>query len=289
MPSKRQVKATCLILFSVAMLAVLLTDDRTVRRANAFAEGPNAGVTGAPGETTCAVDGCHGGRANVGPGQLMIMAPASYQPGKTYEITVKHMTTDSTRQRWGFQLTALNQNAGRAGDLLSGGGVTQVLEGGPDGNRQYIEHNFLGTFQGQRFEASWTFNWVAPSTDVGPVTMYTAGNQANNNGNETGDQIYSTTATIASTPVFTEPPVIDTASVAGKKLLVGGRNFPPDILLFMDGERVRKTFNDEENPSTLVVARKAGKLIAPGQTVMLKLVVPNGPESNVFSFTRPLE
>jgi len=289
MPSKRQVKATLLILSSVVLLAVLLTGDRTVRRANAFAEGPNAGVTGAPGETTCAVDGCHGGRANVGPGQFMIMAPASYQPGKTYEITVKHMTTDSTRQRWGFQLTSLNQNAGRAGDLLSGGGVTQVLEGGPDGNRQYIEHNFLGTFQGQRFEASWTFNWVAPSTDVGLVTMYAAGNQANNNGNETGDQIYSTTAAIASTPVFSEPPVIDTATVAGKKLFVGGRNFPADILLFMDGERVRKTFNDEENPSTLVVARKAGKLIAPGQTVMLKLVVPDGPESNVFSFTRPLE
>jgi hypothetical protein len=289
MTVKSQVKTTCLILFSVALLAVLLTGDRTIRTANAFSEGPNAGVTGAPGETTCAVVGCHGGVENTGPGQILILAPTSYEPGKTYEITVKHMTSDSTRQRWGFQLTALNGNAGRAGDLQGGGGVTQVLEGGPDGNRQYIEHNFLGTFQGLRFEASWTFNWVAPSSDVGPVTMYAAGNEANNNGNETGDQIYSTTATIAPAVVLTGPPAIDNATVSGKRLILGGTNFGDGVTLFMDGERVRKVFNDEENPRTVIVARKAGKLIAPGQTVMLKIVNPSGAESNVFSYTRPAE
>ena len=57
----------------------------------------------------------------------------------------------------------------------------------------------------------------------------------------------------------------------------------------MDGDRVKKVFNDEENPTTVVVARKGGKLIAPGQTVLLKIVNPGGIESEGFPYTRPEE
>lgn len=288
MPRKDRVKVACIIFFLVALLSALLAGDRTVRTAQAFSVGPNAGVTGAPGELTCAVAGCHGGAPNTGPGQLLILAPSVYEPAKTYEITVKHMTTDTTRRRWGFQLTALDGTGNRAGDLQKSDALTQVLEGGPGGNRQYIEHSFLGTFQGLTLLANWTFNWVAPTSDVGRVTFYAAGNQANNDGTENGDQIYATSITASAAGAPTGRPAVFGAAVNGKKLLVMGENFGLGADLLMDDVRVKKTGNDEDNPNILMVARKAGKTIEPGQTVRLQVRNPDGTLSNEFSFTRPL-
>jgi len=288
MPRKDRIKVACLIFFLVALLSALLTGNRTVRTAQAFAVGPNAGVSGAPGELTCAVSDCHGGQPNTGSGQLLILAPSVYEPAKTYEITVKHMTTDNSRRRWGFQLTTLDQTNNKAGELQNSGSLTQVLPGGPGGNRQYIEHSFLGTFQGQGFQASWIFNWTAPSSDVGPVVFYAAGNQANNDGNNTGDQIYTANATVGSSGAVTGSPVIDSAAVSGKSLFVMGENFGLGAVLLMDGARQKKTFNDEATPNTLMVARKAGKNIQRGQTVVLQVRNPDGTLSNEFQFTRPL-
>lgn len=288
MPRKKIIKVACLSIFVIALLITLLTGSRTIKPVQAFAEGPNAGVTGAPGELTCAVAGCHEGQPNTGKGQLLITAPSAYEPGKVYEITVKHMTTDKSRRRWGFQLTVLDQTNNKAGDLQSSGSLTQVIPGGPGGNRQYIEHGFLGTFQGQQFQASWTFNWTAPDTDIGPVIFYSAGNEANNDGSNTGDQIYTTNTTVSAGVTVTGPPVIDSADISGKMLLVMGSNFGSGAALLMDGAKQKKTFNDEVTPSTLLVARKAGKNIARGQTVVLQVRNPDGTLSNEFSFTRPL-
>lgn len=92
-------------------------------------------------------------------------------------------------------------------------------------------------------------------------------------------------------------PMITSAMVQGKQLLVSGQNFGNGASLFMcdicaapatDGDRVKKTFNDETTPATLMVARKAGKTIAPGQSVNLQVKNPDGTLSNAFTFTRPL-
>ncbi len=288
MPRKDRVKVACIAFFLVTLLSAVLTGNRTVSTARAFAEGPNPGHTGAPFELTCAVVGCHGGEPNTGPGQLQITAPASYEPGNTYQITVKHMTTDTTRRRWGFQLTALDGTTNRAGNFQNSSGITQVLEGGPGGNRQYIEHSFIGTFQGQTLLASWTFSWVAPASDAGPVTFYAAGNQANNDGTESGDQIYTTSITASASGASTGAPAILEVAIRGKSLLVMGENFGLGADLLMDGVRQKKTSNDEDNPNTLIVARKGGKAIEPGQTVRLQVRNPDGTLSNEFSFTRPL-
>src|SRR5215475_5838281 len=74
---------------------------------------------------------------------------------------------------------------------------------GPASARQYIEHTASGTFIGQKNGASWTFNWTAPPIDVGTVVFYAAGNQANNDGNTSGDFIYKTF--VASAPASTTP------------------------------------------------------------------------------------
>ena len=130
---------------------------------------------------------------DAGSGQISINVPATYVPGQTYQVSVTSTNSDPTRLRWGFQLTALDTSDEKAGKLQNINVLTQVLNtGGPGDNRQYIEHSSSGTFIDQQGGASWTFNWTAPSTDVGPVTFYAAGNHANNDGNTSGDFIYFT-------------------------------------------------------------------------------------------------
>ncbi len=70
----------------------------------------------------------------------------------------------------------------------------------------YVKHRFQGTDS-----KSWSFNWVAPSTDVGTITIYAAGNQANNNGSNSGDTIHTKSLARVAAPTNTDP-VISTTS-----------------------------------------------------------------------------
>ncbi|MEW6207455.1 MAG: choice-of-anchor V domain-containing protein [Acidobacteriota bacterium] len=284
MLKRDRAKIIAIGLFLAAMVAALFTDSPAIETAHGFSSGPPAGRTGAPGELTCATADCHQGSLNGGPGQFAIIAPSVYEPGETYQITVRHTTTDSSRRRWGFQLTALTTSNNKAGDLDNTNNLTVVLDDdGPGFNRQYIEHTLNGTFAGQTSQASWTFEWTAPDTDVGPVILYAAGNQANNNGSNTGDQIYT-----VMDAVLSGPPVITSAEVSRKKLIVTGRNFDIGAELRLNDSRQKKTSNDSNNLTSALIAKKSGKKIERGQTVSLQVVNPDGTRSEVFLFTRPL-
>ncbi|HWN99416.1 MAG TPA: choice-of-anchor V domain-containing protein [Blastocatellia bacterium] len=92
-------------------------------------------------------------------------------------------------------------------------------------------------------------------------------------------------------------PTILNAAVSGKKLLVSGLDFGDGAALYMcsddctepatQGNKVKKVTNDEEMPATLLRAKKAGKDIAHGSTVILQVKNPDGALSDPFSFTRP--
>jgi (2Fe-2S) ferredoxin len=181
-------KLACLLAFGIFALMMFSFGKPFTVTGLASISGPPASRTGAPGEQTCT--DCH--NAQTGVGHLAIVAPPTYRPGITYQVQVRHTTTDSTRKRWGFELTALASNV-RAGTFANLGTLTRIVSGN---NRSYIEHTSTGTFQNQTGGATWTFNWTAPATNVGPVTMYAAGLQANNNGSESGDQTYTATAVI---------------------------------------------------------------------------------------------
>src|SRR6185436_16808076 len=192
----RFLKARLIILPSllVAVVGFLLSHNSGTQPVQAFSAGPPAGYTGAPGEEPEACAECHV-PPDAGTGHISITAPQTYVPGQTYQITVTHTNSDPTRLRWGFELTALDTSDEKAGELQNiNPQLTQIIQGGPGGNRQYIEHTAGGTFINQTGGASWTFNWTAPPTDVGVVTFYAAGNQANNDGNTSGDFIYFTFA-----------------------------------------------------------------------------------------------
>ncbi|HKR60144.1 MAG TPA: choice-of-anchor V domain-containing protein, partial [Pyrinomonadaceae bacterium] len=184
-----------LILLLAAIAAFLVTETALNPTVGAFSAGPPPGYTRAPGEEPEACAECHVSSGNTGAGQISITVPPTYVPGQTYQITVTHTNSDPTRLRWGFELTALDTSDEKAGELQNiNPQLTQIIQGGPGGNRQYIEHTAGGTFINQTGGASWTFNWTAPPTDVGVVTFYAAGNQANNDGNTSGDFIYFTFA-----------------------------------------------------------------------------------------------
>jgi uncharacterized repeat protein (TIGR01451 family) len=204
-----------------ACLGLFLSTNRTTQPVHAFSAGPPAGYTGAPGEEPEACAECHV-PPDAGTGTISVTAPQTYVPGQTYPITVTHSNPDPTRQRWGFQLTVLDTSDQKAGELQNTSGLTQVLNNqGPGSARQYIEHTASGTFVGQSNGASWTFNWTAPAEDVGPVTFYTAGNQANNDGNTSGDFIYRTF--VASAPASSTPDFAIDVSPTTRNVVPGGQ------------------------------------------------------------------
>lgn len=153
-------------------------------------DGAPTGTSGAPGEVTCT--DCH--NQNTRTGQYQMVLPSSYVPGQTYQIAIQHTTADASRRIWGFQLTALRSGNTPAGTFANTTGFTQLDSGG---GRNYVNQTEPGTFDGMTGGASWTFNWTAPSTDVGPVTFYSSGLQGNSANGEDGDQTYAISQTIS--------------------------------------------------------------------------------------------
>lgn len=186
---------------------VVATSDRSATLVDAKANGSRTARSGAPGEQDCT--DCH--TQNTGPGQIQITAPASYTAGQTVQIVVTQSTTDPTRRSWGFQLTALDMATNsKAGTLLATTTKTEVVN---SATRQYMNQTGSGSFTGQANGATWTFNWTAPAASVGPVRFYVAGLQADNSGDEDGDQTYLTNVTSqpagltpTPTPVSPAPP-----------------------------------------------------------------------------------
>jgi len=162
----------------------------------AFSSGPLPGFTGAPGEGHCTE--CHdsfGEETNQGNGFVAIDGPARYEAGERLTVTVS--VGQPGAQRWGFQITALTTDTDEpAGQFVITDPLhTQLIQG--ESGRWYVEHTEAGSFAGQAEGATWTFDWVAPETDVGPVIFYAAGNAANNDGMRLGDWIYTTIASVS--------------------------------------------------------------------------------------------
>ena len=161
----------------------------------AYSSGPNDGLTGSPGEGTCTQ--CHLGNAlNSTGGSLMLTVPENYLPGEVYDIVVN--LSRSGQSRWGFEMTALNSNGTRSGTFATADGNTQLSEAN---SKQYIKQTSDGSAQGTRDTNSWTFKWTAPTTNIGPITFYAAGNAANGDFGTAGDYIYTQKAT-SEVPVY---------------------------------------------------------------------------------------
>src|SRR5689334_19270125 len=167
-----------------------------------FSTGPPPGRTGAgtDGSTNCTA--CHRtfAPANSDPRGSVRIDVASYVPGvkQTISVTVSHPEA----ARWGFELTArvANDESRSAGELSPTNIVRVICEDGSargslapcqPGQHSFVQHmDAPRTQPGAGF--TFTFDWTPPSTDVGDIVFYAAGNAANGDGTNNGDRIYTT-------------------------------------------------------------------------------------------------
>lgn len=145
----RSVVQTLLILTAIMLPVVLM----------AYSSNPPTGLTGAPGEGTCA--GCHS-PATAGSG-VTVTFPGSvltYTPGGP----AVPLTVAVSGANGGFELSARVQNDNSQAGTLAAGTASAVSI---SGSIQYI-------YQTSRAN-SWTFNWTPPATNVGNVVIYVNG------------------------------------------------------------------------------------------------------------------
>jgi uncharacterized protein (TIGR03437 family) len=212
----------------------------------AYGAGPSVGKAGVPGESTCMEAGCHLGTGlNTGGGSVRVTFPGgmTYTPGLKQHLVVT--IADATARAWGFQLTArLSTNPrGMAGSFTSTDRFTAVVCGatptdpgeifldfGPNQNcpvnrpLAYMEHTIAGSSRERPLSQTYEFDWTPPSTNVGNIVIYVAGNAANNNQNESGDKIYTASYTLTPAPPASAPAISVTAGV------VNGASFAPGVV-----------------------------------------------------------
>lgn len=199
----KRLKIVVVLVFTFGSVVVFLGDKRAVNVVSSFSSGPPAGFTGAPDENSCTA--CHSGDKGMGTFTILSV-PQTYTPGQTYQLQVRHVTSNQTRLRWGFEMTAITGAGSGAGIFANLSNTTQVLS---ENGRSYVVQTLIGSAAGQPNGVTWTFTWIAPATNVGPVMFYAAGNQANNDGTSDGDEIYlaqAATQPSGATPTPTATP-----------------------------------------------------------------------------------
>jgi hypothetical protein len=161
-----------------------------------FKTGPPPGHTGGFGEPTCRA--CHSDAGLNEPGGDLTIAgaPASYEPGRTYDLEV--VLRRAGMLRAGFQLSARFTEGTTAGVLAPGDERSVVIRDTVSRVR-YIEHNLVGSaLVGDA--GRWMVRWTAPGSARGVVVFNTAGNAANDDDSPLGDFIYTGALRVAPAP-----------------------------------------------------------------------------------------
>ncbi len=232
--------------------------------------GPDAGYTNVPSENgNCTAAGCHAGTANssANKGSVSVTFPngLTYTPGVKQHLKVT--IADPVQKAWGFQLTARTSTPSTMAGAFSPTDVNTLimcaqpnlfveqpvcLSGADKGTPgtcqamstpacpsgyplQYIEHSSAGYYstRGQTASATYEFDWTPPSSNVGNVTIYLAGNAANGDLTVNGDHIYTTTYTLTPSAANPNGPTITSVQngasfqdgvVAGSWLTIKGTN-----------------------------------------------------------------
>lgn len=163
---------SCIAVFTTSLL--LMSND----------DGPRVGSSGSPLENGQNCTQCHDGTVNSGSGSLTISGPEEYEPGEVYTIDVE--VSDASSSKFGFQAIAVD-----ASNMASGSFTTSPgLETQSDEGNTYIQQSSSST------TGSFSFDWTAPSNDVGTITFYAAGNAADGDRRDDGDNIYTNTLEI---------------------------------------------------------------------------------------------
>ncbi len=143
-----------------------------------YSGGAPNGYTGSPGDgNNCTACHSFSGTAPTPTITLTGFPSNTYQPGQTYNLHLE--VTGVSNPKTGFQVTIENSSNAKMGGLSSVDSYTQPGQGG-----NYITHTSLGNAN-----HAWDFQWTAPATSQGDLTVYYAINIANGNGSTSGDYI----------------------------------------------------------------------------------------------------
>lgn len=153
------------------------------------------GHTGAPGETSCA--GCHAGTDNSGSASITFSIAGGvtqYTPGQVYSVTVS--VTQPGSDKMGFACLALrNSNNATIGSFQLLDAVrTRTFTGG---SRKYVSHTPCAADVLSPGFNEWSFNWQAPASNVGNITLYLGALTSNHNHATTGDFTYKQSITLS--------------------------------------------------------------------------------------------
>lgn len=182
------------IIAATAIVAGFIMFSATYQTGHGNPNGAPSGAAGAPNDGgmpagTCAKSGCHNGTPIAQDGMITSDIPVTgYVPGQTYTITAT--ITAQNKVRFGFQISPQSSTGTKLGTIV----VTNTTQTQTVGAGKYITHKQAGTSgTGTR---TWTFNWTAPAAGTGNVTFYGSLMAANNNGGDSGDQVYNSTLTV---------------------------------------------------------------------------------------------
>lgn len=195
----------------------------TAVSAYAHKDGPDQRHTGAPGDDpqACATSGCHTGTGiNAGGGSVKIDFPngLKYTPGQQQSLTVT--VSDPRARFYGFQMTARlasQPDKGQAGSFTRGalelvlcddGSTPGALGCRANVSVQFIEHSTPST------TGKWTVVWTPPSSDVGDVYIFVAGNSNTQMETPEGAHVYTANYTLSADSSGISAPTVSAVNVA---------------------------------------------------------------------------
>lgn len=157
----------------------------------AFENGSPGGYTNSPYDgLNCTA--CHSGVINSGNSISAINSniPSSgYVPGQIYTITASISLIGITK--FGFELTSEDNSNNKTGTIL----VTNSIETQLANNSAAITHTASGN-TGVNSKI-WSFDWQAPATGTGSVEFFGSFVAANNNSNNNGDQVSTSSFSVS--------------------------------------------------------------------------------------------
>ena len=207
MPRTDLIRASAIGLLLFIIVIVLAIDNHVVRSTRAYGSGPTpppASHTGAPISGTTSEAHCSSCHSSAPGGDSFTIsgggAGNTYVPNTTYTITVSHTPTNL----WGFEITVLDSSLNRVGNVVSTDSSTVTKCAPPSSsfpgptpfNPPCITGERFYTYHTIRTVNNWSFQWTAPSSDVGPITFYAAGVRGNGDLTPSNDPAYSATRTL---------------------------------------------------------------------------------------------
>jgi hypothetical protein len=150
-----------------------------------------AGYNNSPEEITCT--NCHVTYPiNSSGGSVLINVQNcnnnNYIPGQTYIVNIKIIRAGLNL--FGFSFEALDSTGSNGGNItLINPGTTILINALVNGNNRTNVTHYGGVLNTD--SCTFSFNWTAPTTNIGKITFYTAALASNGDGSSYGDYVYT--------------------------------------------------------------------------------------------------